>query len=396
MGCWTNSFGAGGNDFWLIKTDATGVMQWNKTYGGTGAENANCMVLTSEGGYAIAGSTTSSGAGGTDFWLVKADASGNMQWNMTYGGTGTETGYSVVQTSDEGYALLGSTNSFGTGGNDIWLVKTDTTGEVLGGKFGNAVEFDGVNDYVQVQDSPSLRNPSTELTVEAWVIFPSNSSGVRFVVRKWLDPSGGWMSYVLGTIDNRIYGGLADQALVSFPSWTTVQTVTDLGINDTWAHVAFTWKKGNITGADGKIFVNGLSVNTSFTPSGYSGAFTIGYAAHPLYFARKADATWESNYFKGIVDEVRISNVSRTAFNLTSAPAADANTIALWHFDEGTGLMAYDASANANNGTVSGAVWTGIIPEFPSVALLGFVIVLSSVAIVGTSRLKNLKGMLRS
>jgi len=392
---YTASFSAGGQDVWLVKTDALGNMQWNKTYGGTGTDNGFHMTQTVDGGYAIIGSTNSFGAGGNDFWLVKTNSAGTMEWNHPYGGTGTDDGRSLIQSVDGGYALAGNTNSFGAGGNDILLVKTDAAGVVVGGKFGNALEFDGVNDYVQVQDSPPLRNPSTELTIETWINFPSNSSGTQFIVRKWLDASGGWMSYVLGTNDNKIYGGLADQALVSFPSWTTVQTVTDLGINDTWAHVAFTWKKGNITGADGKIFVNGLSVNTTFLPQGYSGAFTIGYAAYPLYFARKADATWESNYFKGIVDEVRISNVSRTTFNLTSAPTVDASTIALWHFDEGTGPMAYDASANANNGTVSGAVWTGIIPEFPSVALLAFVIVLASVAIVGPSRLKDLKGMLR-
>jgi Concanavalin A-like lectin/glucanases superfamily len=248
---------------------------------------------------------------------------------------------------------------------------------VVGGKFGDALEFDGINDYVTVPDSPSLRIPSTEVTIEAWIYFPSDSSGTKFVVRKWLDATGGWMSYVLGALDNKIYGGLADQALVSFPSWTTAQNITELGINNTWTHVAFAWKKGNITSADGRIFVNGLSVNTTFLPQGYSSNFTIGYGAYPLYFARKADATWESNYFKGSLDEVRISNISRTTFNLTSAPTVDANTVALWHFDEGTGLTAHDASAKANHGTVSGAAWTGVIPEFPAWLLLPSLILLT-------------------
>jgi len=240
----------------------------------------------------------------------------------------------------------------------------------VGGKFGDALEFDGINDYVLVSDSFSLRTPSTEVTIEAWVYLPSNSSGTKFVVRKWLDATGGWMSYVLGTLDGKIYGGLADQALVSFPSWKTAQNITELGFNGTWTHVAFAWKKMNITSDDGKIFVNGVSVNTTFLPQGYSSDFTIGYSAYPLYFARKADATWESNYFKGTVDEVRISNVSRTSFNLTSAPTVDAYTVALWHFDEGAGVTAYDGSANANHGTVSGAAWTGVIPEFPPAVML--------------------------
>jgi predicted secreted protein len=126
----TSSFGAGGSDFWLIKTDADGNMQWNKTYGGTGTETSGDMCLTSDGGYAMSGYTTSIGAGGQDFWLVKTDAAGNMLWNKTYGGTGNEYAYHVEQSLDGGYALLGQTNSLGAGGNDFWLVKTDASGNM--------------------------------------------------------------------------------------------------------------------------------------------------------------------------------------------------------------------------------------------------------------------------
>jgi predicted secreted protein len=126
----TSSFGAGGSDFWLIKTDADGNMQWNKTYGGTGTETSGDMCLTSDGGYAMSGYTTSFGVGGQDFWLVKTDATGNLEWNMTYGETGNEYAYHVEQTLDGGYALLGQTNSFGAGNNDFWLVKTDGSGNM--------------------------------------------------------------------------------------------------------------------------------------------------------------------------------------------------------------------------------------------------------------------------
>jgi len=126
----TNSFGAGGSDFWLIKTDADGNMQWNKTYGGALAESSGDMCLTNDNGYAMSGYTQSLGAGGQDFWLVKVDASGNEQWNQTYGGTGNEYAYHVIQTLDGGYALLGQTSSFGAGGNDFWLVKTNSTGQM--------------------------------------------------------------------------------------------------------------------------------------------------------------------------------------------------------------------------------------------------------------------------
>jgi hypothetical protein len=124
---YTNSFGVGSEDFWLVRTDTNGNVQWNKTYGGTNQEWAYALVQTFDGGYAIAGHTKSFGAGGKDFWLVKADGNGNAQWNKTYGGTNEDPLYALVHTDDGGYALAGYTVSFGVGG-DAWLVKTDANG----------------------------------------------------------------------------------------------------------------------------------------------------------------------------------------------------------------------------------------------------------------------------
>jgi hypothetical protein len=129
----TTSFGAGGSDFWLIKTDADGNMQWNKTYGGALDDCALSMCQTGDGGYALAGKTNSSGAGAHDFWLVKTDAAGNMLWNKTYGGTDSESAAAVVQTSDGGYAVVGNTR-FGVSDGDAWLVKTDAVGNMLWNK----------------------------------------------------------------------------------------------------------------------------------------------------------------------------------------------------------------------------------------------------------------------
>jgi hypothetical protein len=126
----TKSFGAGDKDFWLLKVDADGNMEWNKTYGGTSRDYHTFMCQTSDGGYALAGDTTSFGAGNKDFWLVKTDTDGNMEWNMTYGGTAIETEPALCLTSDGGYALAGYTISFGAGSQDGWLVKTDTDGNM--------------------------------------------------------------------------------------------------------------------------------------------------------------------------------------------------------------------------------------------------------------------------
>jgi hypothetical protein len=128
-GC-THSYGAGSRDVWLVKTDSDGDIVWNQTYGGTEMDWGYSVVPTSDGGYAIAGYTDSFDAGGHDFWLIKADSAGNMMWNQTYGGTQKEEAYSMVQTSDGGYALAGWTNSSRTGSHDFWLVKTDSLGNM--------------------------------------------------------------------------------------------------------------------------------------------------------------------------------------------------------------------------------------------------------------------------
>jgi hypothetical protein len=136
----TTSYGAGDSDFWLVKTDASGDLLWSKTYGGAGDDYASCVVQTSDGGYALAGKTPSFSdeAWITKGWLVKTDADGNMLWNQTYDRTGYESGagaFSVVQTSDGGYALAGTVifdDPFQPNiMHDGWLVKTDASGNMM-------------------------------------------------------------------------------------------------------------------------------------------------------------------------------------------------------------------------------------------------------------------------
>jgi len=134
----TVTFGAGAKDFYLIKTDGNGIMEWSKTYGGGNFDEAFAGQQTTDGGYIMAGYTYSYGQGLSDIYLVKTDANGDTLWTRTYGGTDYEEAYGVQQTTDGGYIVAGQTRSFGAGEDDVYLLKIDGSGnlqwsQVLGG-----------------------------------------------------------------------------------------------------------------------------------------------------------------------------------------------------------------------------------------------------------------------
>ncbi len=118
-------------EFYLIKTDAMGKKTWNKTYGGYGLDDAQDMEKTSDGGYVLVGGTNRIGKGGSDVYVIKTDDSGNKQWQNTFGGEADDFGISIQQTSDGGYIITGYTYSFGKGGKDVYLVKADSQGKIL-------------------------------------------------------------------------------------------------------------------------------------------------------------------------------------------------------------------------------------------------------------------------
>jgi hypothetical protein len=148
----TLSFGAGNRDFWMVKTDANGDSLWSRTFGGSGNDRCFSIQQTSEGGYILAGYTESFGATAGDFYLVKTDASGGPLWTRTFGGSSGEWCYSVRQTPDGGYILAGLTYSFGAGGGDFWLVKTDANGDSLWSRTFGGSDVDECYSLQQTSD----------------------------------------------------------------------------------------------------------------------------------------------------------------------------------------------------------------------------------------------------
>jgi hypothetical protein len=167
---YTGSFGAGSSDFYLIRTDSLGQLVWFKTYGGPNVENGISILRDGQGNYLLAGYTNSYGAGGYDFYAIRVTNTGDTLWSRTYGGADWEVLRSAVLTPS-GYLLMGDTYTNAEGVSDGWLVHVGFDGDtlwtrryktpardqltsavVLGSKiivFGNSIEpLDGTSDGI--------------------------------------------------------------------------------------------------------------------------------------------------------------------------------------------------------------------------------------------------------
>lgn len=123
--------GPGVSDAWVFKIDSDGNLLWQWAYGGADHDHAGEIATTADGGYIVAGHTSSFGAGSTDCWILKLRGNGEIQWQKTYGGAMEDYGRSIAQTEDGGYIVAGSTTSYGQGFSDFWVMKLNALGEIV-------------------------------------------------------------------------------------------------------------------------------------------------------------------------------------------------------------------------------------------------------------------------
>jgi len=157
---YTQSFGAGGKDVYLVRTDADGALLWDEAYGSSSDDEGRCLIQTSDGGFTVAGARQASG-GGWNACLMKISADGVLQWERVYGGSEIEYANSVVQTSDGGYALLGRTYSFGAGSEDFYLVRTDSIGMMMWYETFGGPDAEEGNSLEQTMDGGFILGGST-------------------------------------------------------------------------------------------------------------------------------------------------------------------------------------------------------------------------------------------
>ena len=154
----------GSYDFWMVKIDANGNLIWERSFGGSGIEISYDIAKTDDGGYVITGNTfsvdgdISSTNGASDFWLVKVNDSGSLVWEQTYGGSGFDAAQAVVASKNGGYFVVGNSKSSDKdtntnyGENDIWIIKTDETGNLVWQKSFGGSGLDFAFDIVENLD----------------------------------------------------------------------------------------------------------------------------------------------------------------------------------------------------------------------------------------------------
>ncbi len=275
----TNSIGAGGDDVWLIKTDADGKEEWSKTFGGSADDEGWCVRCTSDGGYIITGITFSFGAGSCDAYLIKTDSSGTAQWSVTFGDSNEDCGYSVRQTTDGGYIIAGLTEGLTPGDDNAYLVKTDASGaEEWSKKFGKTPDLDGGTCVQQTTDGGYILVGYTHSygaeDFNVWMI-KTDSSGEE----QWSTTFGGDAWDRADAVQQTADGGYVIAGMTrSFGAWEQVWLIkTDADGTEEWS------KTFGGTGNDRALFTEQVA-DGGYIITGYTNSFPGGPDVYLIYY----------------------------------------------------------------------------------------------------------------
>jgi len=203
---YTDSFGSGGFDIWILKLDTYGNVTWEKTYGRIYNDYARSIQQTSDGGYIVAGYTSSSISENFDLLVLKLDSSGNLLWHKVYGGTGSDTARYIQQTTDGGYILGAYSNSFGDKTTSLWILKLNQDGTVFWEKTYSASSSDILRAIQQTSDEGYIVAGKTQVSpdnnTDAWVLKLDSTGNVS-----WQKTYGGSSSEGATSIQQTSEGG---------------------------------------------------------------------------------------------------------------------------------------------------------------------------------------------
>jgi PGF-CTERM protein len=222
----TESYGAGSYDFWLVKTDAKGIEQWNRTFGCEDLEEDISFLQTSDGGYIMVGTTRPLLTGSYNLRLVKTDAKGIEQWNRTFGEEDyDDTAPSIRQASDGGYIIAGTTESYGAGSDDFWLIKTDPEGIEQWNRTFGGEDYDWLKSFQQTFDGGYILGGPTRSfgngSFDFWLVKTDNNG-----IEQWnrtFEGKENVIGYIASSVQQTLDGGFILEGVTgstnSFDCW---------------------------------------------------------------------------------------------------------------------------------------------------------------------------------
>jgi len=206
--------------------DPSGVPEWSMTLGGAGVDQGQGVIQSSDGGFVVVGFTNGAGAGGYDGYIAKLNADGSPSWERTYGGEGWDFLHSVTERPDGGYVLTGETYSSGAGSNDVWVIRIDADGDVVwertyggaGSDFGRQVQL--TEDGFIVAGATTIAEDQ-----DAWLLNIADNGDTL-----WTSVQGGDSSDYALAVTRTMSGGFA--AVGSTRSWSTFNEAYHFKVDD--------------------------------------------------------------------------------------------------------------------------------------------------------------------
>ncbi len=238
----------GSLDYWVVKLSSAGEIEWQKSFGGSSIDLAYSIYQTKDGGYIVAGESSSldgdvkNGHGSSDYWILKLDFEGKIEWQKALGGTGIDRANDIHQTSDGGYIVIGQSRSNsgdvtgGHGGYDFWAIKLSDTGDIewqkaMGGTgedYGRAIEQTNDNGYILIGQTQSINGDvlNNDGGADIWVLKLTETGGIQ-----WQKTLGGSLAEHGEAIQQTYDGGY----ILAGDAWSNNGDVSGvLGKNDIW------------------------------------------------------------------------------------------------------------------------------------------------------------------
>ncbi|TDP58621.1 T9SS type A sorting domain-containing protein [Flavobacterium dankookense] len=208
-------------DYWVWKMDEKGELDWQKSFGGTGQDILRCVLLTNEGGFLLAGSSQSaegldkkeSTKGQSDFWIIKLNAQGGEEWQKTIGGSGQDDLTAVVRTKDGGFVIGGSSSSEKSGdksvgnfgGLDYWVLKLDKDGKIVWQQTFGGDYNDELRSIAITQDGGYLLGGSSNSSDVGTKTQKSYGASDYWIIKLDKDGNEQWQKTIGGKGDDQLY-----------------------------------------------------------------------------------------------------------------------------------------------------------------------------------------------